>query len=72
MPMTTIKCVQSRKPWWYTVEDCYFRFEDAPGTGITIKVHTEEVPSGQTAFSVRLDDALLIRDAINALYPPEK
>lgn len=72
MAMTTIKRVQSRKLWWYTVEDCYVETGDDPGTGITIKIHTAQASSGETAFSVRLEDALLIRDAINALYPPEK
>ena len=72
MAITTVKRVQSRKPWWYTVEDRYAELEDDPGTGITIKLHTEEIPGGETMLSVNLEDALLIRDAINALYPPEK
>lgn len=70
--MTTIKRVQSRKLWWHTVEDRHAEIEDDPGTGVTIKLHTEEISGGETMLSVNLEDALPIRDAINALYPPEK
>lgn len=72
MTMTTIKRVQSHKDWWHTAEDRYAKIEDDPGTGITIKVHTEEIPGGKTMLSVCLEDALPICDAINALYPLEK
>lgn len=70
MAIATIKRVQNRFHWWYTIEDCCV--EDDPGTGVTIKLHTEQNPGGKTMLSVNLEDALLIRDAINALYPPEK
>ena len=71
MPITTIKRCQSNKDdWWFTVsniqEDC-----DTPGQGLTIKL---DAPGCATSvqLSCNLEDALLIRDAINQLYPPKR
>ena len=73
MPVTTIKrCrCQSHRDWWFTVEDCNIEVEEEPGTGLAIKSHDERCPEGRTVLSVQLADALLIRDAINLLYPPD-
>lgn len=71
MPVTTIKRCQSDPNWWYTVEDCNVEIEDEPGTGLTIKSHDECRTEGRTLIAVNKEDALLIRDAINQLYPPQ-
>jgi hypothetical protein len=70
MPITTIKRCQSEPEWWYTIENCMIEVDEDPGTGLTIK-HYDEIgqPQGQILLSVGLEDALLIRDAINQLYP---
>ena len=65
MPVTTIKRCHSNPNWWYTVEDCNVEIHDEPGTGLTIKSHREQI-----LLAVCKEDALLIRDAINQLYPP--
>ena len=69
MPVTTIKRCQSNKSWWYTIEDCNIEVDEDPGSGLAIKVHDDMHQEGQTLLSVGKDDALLIRDAINQLYP---
>lgn len=69
MPITTIKRCQSDKDWWYTIEDCNIEVDDEPGSGLAIKVHDEMYKEGKTLLSVGKEDALLIRDAINQLYP---
>ena len=71
MPITTIKHCQSDPDYWYTVEDCNVEICDEPGTGLTIKYHDHRGPGGSSFLSVSKEDALLIRDAINQLYPPQ-
>jgi hypothetical protein len=68
MPITTIKRCQSNDDWWFTVED---RNSDTinPQTGLLIKVYDERRLEGRILISVSKEDALLIRDAINQLYP---
>jgi len=70
MPITTIKRCQSEPEWWFTVEDYNVEIDSDSGTGITIKYHDDSI-SGLLKLSVGKEDALLIRDAINQLYPPE-
>jgi hypothetical protein len=70
MPVTTIKRCQSDPNWWYTVEDCNIEVDELPGSGLAIKYHDDGKPQGTTQLSVGKEDALLIRDAINQLYPP--
>ena len=70
MPVTTIKRCQSEPDWWYTVEDCNIEAEEGPGSGLAIKYHNGRNPQGTTRLSIGKEDALLIRDAINQLYPP--
>jgi hypothetical protein len=70
MPVTTIKRCQSDPLWWYTVEDCNIEVDELPGSGLAIKYHDDRNPQGTTQLSVGKEDALLIRDAINQLYPP--
>jgi hypothetical protein len=71
MPVTTIKRCQSDPNWWYTVEDCDIEVDEVPGSGLAIQSHDEQCWEGRTILSVGREDALLIRDAINQLYPPE-
>jgi hypothetical protein len=70
MPLTTIKRCQFNKGWWYTIEDCNIEVDEEPGSGLAIKVHDDMHKDGQILLSVGKEDALLIRDAINQLYPP--
>jgi len=70
MSVTTIKRCQSNSLWWYTVEDCYVEGEPEPGTGLTITYFDEQRPAGDRLLCISLEDALLLRDAINQLYPP--
>jgi hypothetical protein len=68
MPITTIKRCQSEPDWWFTVEDTQTDYPD-PQTGLTITYFDENVSKGKIELSVTKEDALLIRDAINQLYP---
>jgi len=70
MSVTTIKRCQSNPLWWYTVEDCYVEGEPEPGNGLTITYFDESRPAGQRLLCVSREDALLLQDAINQLYPP--
>ncbi len=70
MPVTTIKRCQSESEWWWTVEDCAAEYDVEPGSGLTIKYHDDKDQVGETKLSLSKEDALLIRDAINQLYPP--
>lgn len=70
MPMTTIKRCQSDPDWWYTVKDCNIKVDESPGSGLVIKAHDKRCPEGKIVLSIGKEDALLIRDAINQLYPP--
>lgn len=71
MPITTFKRLQHHPDWWYTVEDCSLE-DDQPGSGLILKAHDEKYPEGRELLSIGTEDALLIRDAINQLYPPDK
>lgn len=73
MPIITTKHCQHDEDWWFTVSDVD---ENAEGlerwTGLVIKYHdisTKEAKEGITRLSVCREDALLLRDAINQLYP---
>ena len=70
MPVTTIKRCQSDPNWWFTVKDCNVEVHDDLGSGLAIKCHSEHCVEGRTLLSMSKEDALLIRDAINQLYPP--
>jgi len=70
MPVTTIKRCQSDSDWWYTVEDCNVECDPEAGTGLTITYFDEQCKQGKQLFTVNREDALLIRDALNQLYPP--
>lgn len=69
MPVTTIKRCQSDDLWWYTVEDCWAGAGGDPGNGLTIAYHDIHSAKEKVELAVGLEDALLIRDAINQLYP---
>ena len=71
MPITTIKRCQSDPSYWFTVEDCNVEVLDEPDSGLTIKTHGEHKEEGAILLSICKEDALLIRDAINQLYPPQ-
>ena len=70
MPVTTIKRCQSSLDWWYTIEDCNVECNPESGTGLTITYFDERQTKGRQLLAVNKEDALLIRDAINQLYPP--
>lgn len=70
MPVTTIKRCQHDPDWWYTIEDCYVEGDGEPGSGLTIKYYDLDNSKGKQQLCVLREDALLIRDAINQLYPP--
>ena len=72
MPITTIKRCQIHPEYWYTVEDCNTEVNDDPGTGLTIKYHDDHIVGENILLSVNREDALLIRDAINQLYPSSR
>ena len=69
MPITTIKRCQSEPDWWFTVEDIQTTDYPDPQTGLRITHFDENVLKGKIELSVSKEDALLIRDAINQLYP---
>jgi hypothetical protein len=71
MPITTIKRCQSDPDWWYTVED-YCDDPGEPGSGLRITYYDEGYASGKLELAVSEKDALLLRDAINHFYPPNK
>lgn len=72
MPVTTIKRCQWDSDWWFTVEDCNVEVDDEPGSGLCIKYFDERNLAGRIQITLGKEDTLLIRDAINELYPPEK
>lgn len=72
MTITTIKRVQTNRHWWYTVENCNVEVEDQPNSGVRIMEHDDNNKAGRLLLSVNLEDALLLRDALNELYPPDK
>lgn len=69
MPVITFKRCQSNPEWWFTVEDCNIGVDEEPGSGLCIKYHDERNQGGKLLLSVSKEDALLLRDAINQIYP---
>ncbi len=69
MPITTIKRCQSEPEWWFTVEPTQATGYLDPQAGLTIIYFDENFLKGKVELSVTEADALLIRDAINQLYP---
>ena len=69
MTITTIKRCQSNYHWWYTVEDTNVEGDPEPKNGLTIRSFHETNKEGTLELFVGKDDALLIRDAINQIYP---
>jgi hypothetical protein len=72
MPVTTLKRCQSEPEWWFTVEDCNVEVNENPSSGLCVRYYDSYNRQGKMQLSVGREDALLIRDAINQLYPPEK
>lgn len=70
MPVTTIKRCQSESDGWYTVEDCNVECDPGPGSGLTSTYISINRKDGNQLLAVNKEDALLIRDALNQLYPP--
>ena len=70
MPVTTIKRCQSDPNWWFTVEDCNVECDPESGAGLTITYFDKHQAKVKRLLAVNKEDALLIRDAINQLYPP--
>ena len=69
MPVTTIKRCQSHPDWWYTVEDVHVDYDNEPQTGLTFTYFDSSTNEGHVQLRLEKPDALLIRDAINQLYP---
>jgi hypothetical protein len=75
MPVTTIKRCQCANDYWFTVEDCNVEVDDLPGSGVCVKLFApidhDPDPKGTLVLSWGREDALMLRDALNALYPPD-
>ena len=72
MPVTTIKRCQSDPDWHHTVTNWVEEVVEEPGSGLSITYFDQHCKEGSVLLAVSLEDALLIRDAINQLYPPDK
>lgn len=70
MPITTLKRCTSSDEYYFTVEDGGHEFLQGGGSALVIKYYDELHEDGEVQLSVGREDALLIRDAINQLYPP--
>ena len=71
MAITTIKRIQSNPEWWYTLEDCNAEVEEGPQTGARLLYYDESTcKEGKLLFSLDKIDTLLLREALNQLYPP--
>jgi hypothetical protein len=68
MGITTIKHCQIVPDYWFTVEDRDREQEDEIAT-LVITYYDEIHPDGERKLVVSEGDALLIRDAINQLFP---
>ena len=53
------------------MEDVNVEVENEPGTGICIRYFDELKPEGITLLSVNKEDALLLIEALNQLYPTQ-
>ena len=71
MSITTIKRCQPDSEWAYTVEDCFAGLTDESRSGLTITYFDNFNKEATQLLAVNKEDALLIRDAINQLYPNE-
>ena len=72
MPITTIKRIQSNSKWWFTIEDCNVEVDENPQTGIRVLYYDEfTCKEGKLCMSLDKADTLLLRDALNQLYPPD-
>lgn len=73
MTITTLKRCQSDPDWWYTVEDCNVELGGDPGSGLSIRCFDNYGQrEGKLLLSIGREDAIMIRDAINQLYPPSE
>lgn len=70
MPVTTVKRCTHTDEYYFTVEDGVPEFLQEGGSALVIKYYDELHEEGLVQLSVGREDALLIRDAINQLYPP--
>jgi hypothetical protein len=72
MPITTLKRFQSEREWWHTLEDCNAEIEENPQSGSRLLYYDEfTCKEGKLIFSLDKADTLLLRDALNQLYPPD-
>lgn len=69
MSITTIKHCQIVPDYWFTVEDRNREFDDDETEALVITYHEDGRSEGRRLLAVSKDDALLIRDAINQLFP---
>ena len=70
MPITTIKHCQTESEYWFTVSDRDQELDGEQGSSLVIKYHDDRHIEGRVELAVGREDALLIRDAINQLFPP--
>ena len=68
MSITTIKHCQNAPDYWFTVEDRDREWDDEI-KALVVTYYDESCPEGQRKLVVNEEDALLIRDAINELFP---
>jgi hypothetical protein len=71
MPITTLKRCQHDSWGWLTVENLDVEFEVDPGSGLCVKYRNLRENKNKIELSIGIEDALLIRDSINQLYPPD-
>lgn len=71
MPITTMKRFQSDRDWWYTLEDCNAEVEEDPQSGSRLLYYDDHNKEGKLLFSLNKEDTILLRDALNQLYPPK-
>jgi hypothetical protein len=77
MSITTIKRFQRNRHWWWTLEDCNVEVDPEPGTGITLAYHEplpgdDKLSKHKQMLALGREDALLLRDALNQLFPPQQ
>lgn len=71
MPIKTMKRFQSEREWWYTLEDCNAEIEENPQSGSRLLYYDDFNKGGKLLFSLNKEDTILLRDALNQLYPPK-
>ena len=66
-----MKRFQSNQNWWFILEDCNAEVEEDPQSGSRLLYYDDHNKEGKLMFSLDKADTLLLRDALNQLYPPK-